>query len=205
MTALLHLAGHTTQTLASPEGVRIQLQNYFDNLWDEQRKVSKKLSYYNQVKKPPKIEFEPYLNLKDERERKSLMRLRSSSHRLNCETARYITNDELTKRQQTPSWLKRCEFCTAEDALSLTHLPFSNIIEEDEQHVLIACPRFHEYRLNLQEQTKSRPKYGTVLVVQLNPTRDLLNFPPHFDTSDISFLCRPEYYLHHGVIEHKCK
>ena len=35
LTALLHSAGHATQTLASPEGVRIQLQNYFDSLWDE--------------------------------------------------------------------------------------------------------------------------------------------------------------------------
>ena len=42
MAALIHLAGNTTQTLASPEGVRIQLKNYFDNLWDEQRKFSKK-------------------------------------------------------------------------------------------------------------------------------------------------------------------
>ena len=93
MTALLHLAGHTTQTLASPEGVRMQLQNYFDNLWDEQRKISKKLSFYNQVKKPSKIEFEPYLNLKDERERKSLMRLRSSSHRLHLTKCLRVLRD----------------------------------------------------------------------------------------------------------------
>ena len=81
------------------------------------------------------------------------MKLRSSSHRLNCETGRYITNDELTKRHHTPSWLKRCEFSTAKDVLYRTHLPFSNIIDEDEQHVLIT--RFHEYRLNVQEPMKS--------------------------------------------------
>ena len=43
----------------------------------------------------------------------------------------------------------------AKDALYLTHLPFSNIIEENEQHVLILCLRYHEYRLDLEEQTKS--------------------------------------------------
>ena len=37
----------------------------------------------------------------------------------------------------------------------LTHLPFNEVIEEDELHVLIACPKYHQQRLNLQERTQS--------------------------------------------------
>ena len=53
------------------------------------------------------------------------------------------------------NWFKRCEFCTSEEALLLTHLPFNEVIEEDELHILITCPKYHQQRLNLQEGTKS--------------------------------------------------
>ena len=37
----------------------------------------------------------------------------------------------------------------------MSNLPFNEIIEEDEHHLLITCPKFHQQRLNLQEATKS--------------------------------------------------
>ena len=83
------------------------------------------------------------------------MQLRSSSHRLNCETARYKGQKDLDRIHCSISWFKRCEFCTSDEALLLSNLPFNEIIEEDEHHLLITCPKFHQQRLNLQEATKS--------------------------------------------------
>ena len=151
ITTLLTLAGHTGSNLANPERVRSELKTYFDSIWDTERKESKKLTYYNQVKKDPNIGYEPYLDLKSSEVRKCLTRLRSSSHRLNCETGRYITEKDPQKQQ----WTKRCQFCTSEEATLLAHLPLSEIIKEDEHHVLISCPRYHEHRTNLQDDTKS--------------------------------------------------
>ena len=118
------------------------------------RSSSTKLTSYNLVKKSTSIGFEPFLNLSDSGERKCLLRLRSSSHRINRETASYVTNDDLRRNWWTPLWTRRCTFCTTEAALPFTYLPFGSIIEEDEHHVLISCPRYHEYRLNLQMDTK---------------------------------------------------
>ena len=157
MSTLLEIAGHASQQhgLANPVQIKLKLQEYFDRIWDGQRKMSKKLSYYNQVKKDASISFEPFLTLSDSKSRKCLMQLRSSSHRLNCETARYTGERDLDKNQCSVSWFKRCEFCTSDDARLLSNLPFNEVIEEDEHHILISCPKFHQHRLNLQEDTKS--------------------------------------------------
>ena len=157
MSTLLQMAGYTSQRhgLADPVQIRIKLQEHFDSLWNEQRKNSKKLTYYNLVKNNSSISFENFLALKDSESRKCVMQLRSSSHRLNCETARYKTEKDLEKNHCSSNWFKRCEFCTSEEALLLTHLPFNEVIEEDELHILITCPKYHQQRLNLQEGTKS--------------------------------------------------
>ena len=83
------------------------------------------------------------------------MHLRSSSHRLNSKTFRYMGANDFDKYQCSGSWFKRCEFCTSDDAHLLSNLPFNEVIEEDEHHILISCPKFHQHRLNLQEATKS--------------------------------------------------
>ena len=153
---IMQIAGHSCQDgLACPTRIRSNLESHFNTLWDNQRKGSSKLTYYNQVKKSSSIIYEDFLDLADSRDRQCLMRLRSSSHRLNCETARYVTQKEIAKSNSTVSWFKRCEFCTTEEVHLLAHLPFANIIEEDEHHVLITCPRYHAHRTNLQESTKS--------------------------------------------------
>ena len=99
------------------------------------------------------------------------MRLRSSSHRLNCETGRYITEKELIKSNATRLWHKRCEFCVSEETKWLSYLPFCNIIEEDEHHALISCPRFHQLRTKLHEETKS--------LLLRNEDHHLLYMQPH--------------------------
>ena len=141
--------------LAYPVQIKLELQEYFNRIWDGKREMSQKLSYYNQVEKDTSISFEPFLTLNDSKSRKCLMQLRSSSHRLNCETARYTGERDLDKNQCSVSWFKRCEFCTSDDARLLSNLPFNEVIEEDEHHILISCPKFHQHRLNLQEDTKS--------------------------------------------------
>ena len=123
---LLKLAGHDSEHLANPLAVRSELQGYFNRNWDRARGKSKKLTYYNQVKKCPSIGLEPFLSLSDIKERQCLMRLRSSSHRLNCKTARYITEKDLNKHQWTHLWTKRCQFCTTEETLE--HLPIYHLV-----------------------------------------------------------------------------
>ena len=153
---IMEVAGHHHQTSsACPAHIKSKLQQYFNVLWETERHTSSKLSYYNQVKITPHVHYEDFLDLACGEDRKCLMRLRSSSHRLNCETGRYVTDKELTKSSGTKSWYKRCEFCTTEETKWLSNLPFCNIIQEDEHHVLISCPRYHQLRTELQEDTKS--------------------------------------------------
>ena len=112
MSTLLEIAGHASQQhgLANPVQIKLKLQEYFDQIWDGQRKMSQKLSCYNQVKKDTSnsISFEPFLLLKDSKSRKCLMQLRSSIHCLNCETARYTGAKNFDKYQCSGSWFKRC-------------------------------------------------------------------------------------------------
>ncbi|KAL5272619.1 hypothetical protein ACHWQZ_G000729 [Mnemiopsis leidyi] len=153
---IMEVAGHHHQTSsACPAHIKSKLQQYFNVLWETERHTSSKLSYYNQVKITPHVHYEDFLDLACGEDRKCLMRLRSSSHRLNCETGRYVTDKELTKSSGTKSWYKRCEFCTTEETKWLSNLPFCNIIQEDEHHVLISCPRYHQLRTELHEDTKS--------------------------------------------------
>jgi hypothetical protein len=155
MNELLARAEQVGQILPNPLETRVILRKYFDSIWNEQRSHSSKLAYYNSAKLTSKIGFEPFLKLQDHAIRRSVMRLRSSSHRLNCETARYLTERELEKRGVNIMWEKRCKFCTADEALPLSHLPFHDTIIEDENHILVTCPKFHAPRTTLRESTKS--------------------------------------------------
>ena len=52
--------------------------------------LNSKLDFYNIVKS--EITFEPYLTINEYERRRALAQLRSSNHRLNCETGRYGLN-----------------------------------------------------------------------------------------------------------------
>ena len=106
----------------------------------------------------------------DNREmRKSVARLRSSSHRLNIETARYQTSKSKPKSDNkrgsqsktseasaSKEWNRCCKVCCDNNGELLLQLPFAERpIIEDEHHVLVSCPRFHHLRLQLDEHIKS--------------------------------------------------
>ena len=98
---ILEIAGHHHTSNASPTHIKSKLQEHFNNLWEAERHKSSKLSYYNEVKRTPHIHYEVFLDLVCAENRKCLMRLRSSSHRFNCETGRYITDKNLMKSNAT--------------------------------------------------------------------------------------------------------
>ena len=153
---ILEIAGHHHTSYAPcPTHIKSKLQEHFNNLWEAERHKSSKLSYYNQVKRTPHIHYEDFLDLACAENRKCLMRLRSSSHRLNCETERYMTDKDLIKSNATKAWHKRCEFCVSDETKWLSHLPLCSLIEEDENHILISYPRYHQPRTELHEETKS--------------------------------------------------
>ena len=124
-------------------------------MWREEKNLSSKMNFYNMVKESTVIQYESYLNLPNYKERKYLMQLRSSSHRLNNETGRYLTAKGSQDASTPHQWMRRCEFCTSKEAKAFLHLPFGEINIEDELHILISCPRFHWLRTNLEPGTKS--------------------------------------------------
>ena len=82
---LLELAGHNVNSgnLANPTAVLSKFQDHFNSNWDTVKSNSKKLGYYSMIKKDTSIGFKPFLNLSGSNEWRCLMRLRTSSHRLN--------------------------------------------------------------------------------------------------------------------------
>ena len=162
MTKLQEVAGYTlgisgdSRNQIRPTVIQERLRAYFDLMWREERFASNKLAFYNMVKNSETIRLEPFLDLPDYKERKYLMQLRSSSHRFNNETGRYISAQESPKETSSPLWEKRCKFCTSPEAKDFLYLPFAeSIFVEDELHALIGCPRYHELRMNLDPDTKS--------------------------------------------------
>ena len=64
---------------------------------------------------------------------------------------------DLVKHQRTSFWAKRCEFCMQQRKLLhslIYHL--GEIMEEDEHHVLIYCPRDHEHRSSLESRSETK-------------------------------------------------
>ena len=120
---------------------REQAKRLFDDLWKEGVNSSSKLEFYASVKS--NIGFEPYLEMKSREKRTSIARLRTSSHRLRIETGRY----SLCNR----TWNKCCVTCMASDAEDLIHLPFADPVLEDEQHILVTCPRYHYIRSTVSD------------------------------------------------------
>ena len=119
---------------------------------------SPKLEFYRQVKH--ELAFECYLDIRNREVRKSLAQLRSSSHRLNIETARYLncnTNGaSKTKTSLSKEWIRSCKLCCTSEVELLQQLPFSEEpIIENERHVLVSCPAYHHLRIKLSDPIKS--------------------------------------------------
>ena len=104
--------------------------------------------------------YETYLDDTKPARRIAVARFRSSSHRLNVELGRYTSNK--TKLNMDPSdnntFFKRCRICccnTDENLWLLSQLPFSDIIIEDELHVLRCCPPYEHLRQCLSNNLKT--------------------------------------------------
>ena len=122
---------------------------------------STKLQFYMKVK--GEFSFEGYLNIKNRDVRRSLAQLRSSSHSLNIETARYeepntrVKSCKLNSRTHlNKEWNRSCKLCCDSEVELLQQLPFAEKpIIEDEQHILVSCPAYHHPRLQLDDHIKS--------------------------------------------------
>ena len=118
--------------------------------------ASPKLSFYTTVK--DNITFEAYLKIENRGIRKSLARLRSSSHRLNVETARYISTKKNVAQSlhDIKAWKQCCKTCCDNNVELLLQQPFAQPpIVEDEHHVLTTCPAYHHLRLQTSDHIKS--------------------------------------------------
>ena len=139
----------------NPASSKKSMEETFRCLWRCALKDYSKLSFYRVIKDD--ISFEPYLDISNYYGKKNIAKLRSSNHRLNCETGRYIpsrssSNYTIVKDQGV--WRKCCRVCCDEEAETLSHLPFYEPIIEDEQHVIATCPSYHHIRLQLNNKLK---------------------------------------------------
>ena len=83
------------------------------------------------------------------KETSSLAKIRMSAHKLKVETGRYLAN-----RGNTAN--RACPVCTDdENAKLLGTLPFFEPIVEDEMHVLLTCPGYHDIRLSQEDKMKN--------------------------------------------------
>ena len=109
--------------------VQLQLKKAFKLTRAKAVNESSKLKLYSQVKELPSLEA--YLSIPNRDVRTSVARLRSSSHRLNIETARYTQTSlrpSIRKRSiDNSSWLTSCKTCCDENALGLQQLPLPRI------------------------------------------------------------------------------
>ena len=126
---------------------RTKATDNFIDFWNGSRVKSTKLKFYNSVKTD--FAAESYLHIPNKKGGNYISKIRMSSHKFNIETGRHST------KRLSPHF-KACSFCTDEDQLEmLVSLPFIDVIEEDELHVLLTCPRFHLIRSKLKEPLKS--------------------------------------------------
>ena len=153
--------GNTDSRLrTSSTAVKEILRNKFNIAWNTALTSSSKLEFYRQLKNEPC--FESYLDIRNRAVRKSLAQLRSSSHRLNIETARYLdynvhgVSKSKSKISLSKEWSRCCKFCCTPDVELLQQLPFAEKpIVEDERHVLVSCPAYHHLRIKLNDHIKS--------------------------------------------------
>jgi len=101
---------------------------------------NKKLAFYNEIKSS--FGLEPYISLPNHKKTRCTTWLRTSSHKLNIETGRYGWKN-------SSIFYRACHFCCTSDRITidlLNELPFSDIIKEDEVHLLKECPVYKEIR-----------------------------------------------------------
>ena len=155
-----------------PSQICYGLKAWFENVWNAERQLNRKLSFYNSIKKTFGPEL--YLNLDlGYWESKHIAQLRTSSHSCNIETGRH--------GQKRNSIVNRlCPNCSqnADDTMAfLAELPFFEPILENELHILIYCPSYSVLRDNLKNATKTALQDDLKSPFHSAPTiRDISNF-----------------------------
>lgn len=107
--------------LSSPNIISENIRNKFISSWKSVINTSSKLDFYKTVKS--EFAWENYLtNVSNFNERRSMSRIRCSSHTLNIEVGRY---SNIARSQRT------CDYCTRNNQITCI---------EDENHILHNCP-----------------------------------------------------------------
>ena len=142
------LQSHSNTMLNYPSQLRARLMGDFEDSWQSERQLNRKLGFYNSIKttfKPEKY-IDANLAYKD---LKRTAQFRTSSHKYSIETGRYGSKHGNVIN-------RICDFCSSEDKEALELLkecPFFDPIIEDEWHVLTGCPRYADARKHLTNET----------------------------------------------------
>ena len=132
-----------------PKYIRTGASNTFVQLWESGRQHNRKLSFYNSVKRS--FGTEPFLRGTTYQQCRSVAQLRSSSHRLGVERGRH-------GKLRLSIHHRVCKFCSTDDIevlQTMNEMPFSDLIIEDEAHILRVCPRFYGLRVSLPDSLKN--------------------------------------------------
>ena len=114
------------------------------------------MEFYSTIKN--EFNEETYLGIASKPIRDNIAKIRSSSHDLNVETARYTSN---SKNERSPIYNSLCRFCCHSDTTIATNLfeaenlPFFSTTIESERHISVECPAYHHVRLLLNDEVKS--------------------------------------------------
>ena len=139
-----HLAKNNSST---PQNTKEALRSLFIMQWKNERHHNQKLHFYNSVKSS--FGCETYLRVElNHQQLRRLAQIRTSSHRFNVETGRHGPEKRSTVLNRV------CHHCSDTDTLKyMLELPFqaSQVVVEDELHVLQTCPRYKDLREQMSE------------------------------------------------------
>ena len=143
---LAHMSGKLP---VNPVAIKKTLKEFFIRQWETDRKLNRKLGFYNAAKRSFCCEKYLCMNLTSSQS-KRIAQIRTSSHRFNIETGRHGP----TKRCNILHRL--CYQCCEKGTIDhLAELPFFEPIIEDELHVLRDCPAYNDLRDQLSGTTKT--------------------------------------------------
>jgi len=115
-------------TLLNKKMLKRFLRSNYIKQWQEKIQGESKMRTYITFKS--NFEYESYLNMANEDQRKSMTRFRISAHRLAIERGRYTV-------PPTPANNRLCIYCTSQEV-------------EDEYHFLMSCNKYQQLRETLK-------------------------------------------------------
>ena len=166
--------------------VHFNAKQSFIKQWEYDKAQYTKLAFYNNIKNV--FEREKYLCLREVDNKKSMVKLRGSSHRLKIETGRYQI-DPVTKKAPLRREERVCNFCTANLGVKLV---------EDENHVIENCPYYDIGRTTFSKSLIALQDAG--VIKGFSGT----NQGTYFASSDDIRLCRAQSkFSNYIVTKHK--